>query len=206
MRNKDHPLRSRTTAFFKKQNLYGIFGFLKLIPGSTKRRRDPQLYAMLDEILERRSATEKKSQKKDLLQIFLDAHEEDPKGYTFDHVKADMLLFLYVQRTDSRLPTDNPSCSIAGAETTSSTITFALLLLVHNDQARKTLMKELDEAYPSKDDAITTDTAKSLPYLQAVIYETLRLMPPSVNGMPRITDRTVVLHNYVIPPEVSRLS
>lgn len=96
VRNKEHELRTRAQQFFKKQNIYGVLGFLKLIPGSTERRRDPKLYAMLDDILQRRSNMEKKLQKKDLLQIFLDAHQEDPKGYTWAHVKADMLLFLYV--------------------------------------------------------------------------------------------------------------
>lgn len=94
VRNKHHPLRSRMIDFFRKCNIYGLFGFLKLIPGSRERRRDPKLHSMLDEILQRRANTGEKLQRKDLLQIFLEAHEKDPRGYTWDHVKVDMLLFL----------------------------------------------------------------------------------------------------------------
>lgn len=109
MRNKHHDLRILTTKFFKASIFYGTFGFLKHLPGSKKRREDPKLFSMLDDILRRRLAMEKKFQRKDLLQIFLDAHEQDPKAYTFEHVKAEMLLFLYATNIIFCFPmTDNP--------------------------------------------------------------------------------------------------
>lgn len=64
-------------------------------------------------------------------------------------------------------------------------------------------MRELDEAFPNKQDAITIEKTKDLPYLHAVTYETLRLMPPVANGLPRVTDRTVTLNGYTLPPQVT---
>ena len=91
---------------------------------------------------------------------------------------------------------------VAGSETTSSTLTFALLKLVQDHRVRDLLVKELDSAFPNRNDAITTSKTKDLPYLNAVINETMRLMPAAANGAPRITDRTIVLNDYVIPPQV----
>ncbi|KAL9617394.1 MAG: hypothetical protein Q9160_007798 [Pyrenula sp. 1 TL-2023] len=189
VRNKEHALRTRAAQFFKNQNIYGVLGFLKLIPGSTERRRDPKLYAMLDDILQRRSDMEKQLQKKDLLQIFLDANKEDPKGYTWAHVKADMLLFL-----------------LAGSETTSTTLTFALHLLATNPRTLSLLVAELLAAYPDKTAPMTTAQLKDLPYLNAVIHETMRMLPSAANGASRITDRTVVLSDHVIPPNTNLLT
>lgn len=102
-------------------------------------------------------------------------------------------------------PPDILSQRLAGSDTTSGTLSFALLLLVHDDRARKLLVQEIDDAFPGKDDLITSNRVKDLPYLNAVIHETLRLMPPSAIGFPRITDRTVTLNDYMIPAEVNAM-
>ncbi|KAL9113019.1 MAG: hypothetical protein Q9227_002884 [Pyrenula ochraceoflavens] len=182
VRNKTHALRSETQKHFKTQNKYRLIPFLRFIPGAKQRRKNPVLQGMLDDILQRRQAMEKSVQRKDLLQIFLDAHREDPKTFTWDNVRAEMLLFL-----------------IAGAETASSSLTFTLLLLVNNPQALAKVSQELQTAFPSLDETITKEKVMSLPYLEAVINESLRLMPPAVNGMPRVADRDLELEGYLIP-------
>ena len=52
-------------------------------------------------------------------------------------------------------------------------------------QAR--LQKELDEALGASDDSVASfDEVKHLPYLEAVINETLRFYSPSGMGLPRV--------------------
>ena len=94
VRNKTHALRAQTQKHFRMQNKYRFFPFLLYLPGAKEEIRDPVLSGMLDDILARRNAVEKSQRRKDLLQIFLDAHEEDPKNFTMDNVRAEMLLFL----------------------------------------------------------------------------------------------------------------
>ncbi|KAK5661831.1 hypothetical protein OQA88_9934 [Cercophora sp. LCS_1] len=69
----------------------------------------------------------------------------------------------------------------AGTDTTASVVTLCLLYLVTNPTAYRKLQSELDAA--SLSTPILSDAeARSLPYLQACIRETLRLTPPLSSG------------------------
>ncbi len=73
---------------------------------------------------------------------------------------------------------------IAGSDTTGVTSMFALFLLLKNPEKLKALRKEIDETFPSKDavDDITFARTQELTYLNAVINETMRLMPVASAG------------------------
>lgn len=73
-------------------------------------------------------------------------------------------------------------CRIAGSDTTGTSATFAVLLLLNNPEKLKALKDEIDTAFPSKDDPITFANTQDLHYLNAVINETLRVMPIVVSG------------------------
>ncbi|KAF6818063.1 cytochrome P450 [Colletotrichum plurivorum] len=70
---------------------------------------------------------------------------------------------------------------IAGSDNTSGTIRATLLYLMTNPRAYQRLQREIDEAAASGQISapITNEEAKSLPYLQAVIQEGLRIFSPS---------------------------
>jgi hypothetical protein len=68
----------------------------------------------------------------------------------------------------------------AGTDTTSYTLTCALLLLLNTPGTLEKLTAELEEVFPHNDDPITFALTQDLPYLNSVINEALRLMP-SVN-------------------------
>ncbi|KAH7374639.1 cytochrome P450 [Plectosphaerella cucumerina] len=81
---------------------------------------------------------------------------------------------------------------IAGSDTTAGAIRGVLLLVMTNPRVCAKLQGEIDAAVrdgraPRKgDDAIISFAeAKALPYLQAVIRESLRVRPPVVNVFPR---------------------
>jgi len=65
--------------------------------------------------------------------------------------------------------------SVAGSETTSMAVTQTLLLLVNNPEKLKSLVREIDTSFPSPNDEITFSKTQDLKYLNAVIYEALRL-------------------------------
>ncbi|KAF8809591.1 cytochrome P450 [Phlegmacium glaucopus] len=68
-----------------------------------------------------------------------------------------------------------PTFLIAGHETTSIAMAWALYALTHNKQAQTKLRQEVSDV---STDNPTTDDLNGLPYLDAVVRETLRLYPP----------------------------
>jgi cytochrome P450 len=71
---------------------------------------------------------------------------------------------------------------IAGSDTTSLTVTFTLLLLLNNPKTLKPLLAEIDTTFPSQNDTITFTKTQDLPYLNAVINESMRIKPIIVAG------------------------
>jgi cytochrome P450 len=71
---------------------------------------------------------------------------------------------------------------LAGHETTSIAICWALYSLAQHPHEQDLLRKELVEAFPDKSKFNPTfDEINSLEYLNCVVKETLRLNSPSIN-------------------------
>ncbi|RDW56536.1 hypothetical protein BP6252_14126 [Coleophoma cylindrospora] len=89
----------------------------------------------------------------------------------------------------------------AGSSTTSHTAAFVCWMLMRNADAQKKLHSELLASFPdlaSMDIKLTMD----LPYLDAVIRETMRLFPMIPGPLERILGKEIVVDGYVIPPGV----
>jgi cytochrome P450 len=61
-------------------------------------------------------------------------------------------------------------------------MTFLILLLVNHPKILEILVAEIDEAFYSKSNAITFAKTQDLSYLNAVISESMRLMPILMAG------------------------
>ncbi|PMD30788.1 cytochrome P450 [Hyaloscypha variabilis F] len=188
--SNDVTLKESITQLFARQVitfLFPIARYLPFIPSG----QSPSLIKMTEDIIATRQAemAQKLEVKKDILQIILNAQQTNPELYTEQRVRDEMNMFM-----------------AAGTDTTSHTITCALLLLVNNPKKLKYLVAELDRAFPSKNDPITFAKTQDLPYLNAVINEALRLLPIISAGVSRITTETTILGNYEIPPGVEVLA
>ncbi|KAF2109469.1 cytochrome P450 3A3 [Lophiotrema nucula] len=75
---------------------------------------------------------------------------------------------------------------IAGSDTTSNTSCALLYHCLNNPYVIEKLHKELDEALPDIDMTPTFAAVKDLPYLDAVIKETMRIHSTSSLGLPRV--------------------
>lgn len=62
-----------------------------------------------------------------------------------------------------------------------------MFYLASNQAAYRRLQDELDDAFPEGEQSFSYNKAKYLPYLDAVITETLRLKPAIPSGQPRVT-------------------
>lgn len=85
-------------------------------------------------------------------------------------------------RDDDDLIADLDLLIIAGADTTAGVLTNMMYELCEHPEVQEKLLAELKSHFTSGEE-ITTKAVKSLPYLEAVINETLRLWPPVPAGM-----------------------
>lgn len=75
---------------------------------------------------------------------------------------------------------------MAGSETTATALTGAIYQLAKNQEVLSMLHKELSQNITNEAEIDFNSTAK-LPYLGAIIQESLRFYPPGPNAQPRIT-------------------
>ncbi|CAK1368306.1 Pisatin demethylase [Cercospora beticola] len=103
-----------------------------------------------------------------ILDKFLDANERDPVYFSDAHITMGL-----------------GANVTAGSDTTSTTLTQAFYYLHRNPHTLAKLRSELaSTGVPAKD--LSFRTAQSLPYLNAIIDETLRLFPQTGFGLPRV--------------------
>lgn len=93
---------------------------------------------------------------------------------------------------------------MAGSETTSSTIEWALTELLSNPESLNKAKAELAQAVGA-DRTFEEDDIDNLPYLKAVIKETLRLHPPIPFLVPRRAMEDTNFQGYHIPKDTQVL-
>ncbi|ESQ45196.1 hypothetical protein EUTSA_v10010318mg [Eutrema salsugineum] len=94
----------------------------------------------------------------------------------------------------------------AGTDTTTSTLEWALAELLHNPRTLTKLQTELRTYFKSPNQKLQEEDLPNLPYLSAVIMETLRLHPPLPFLVPHKAMSTCHIFNqYTIPKETQVL-
>lgn len=100
----------------------------------------------------------------------------------------------------------NSNCLLfiaAGSETTATLLSGATYLLLKNPSTHAILKDEIRSAFQSYD-SITIDSISSLPYLLAVLSESLRYFPPVATGFPRQTPPAgATISGHYIPAKTS---
>ncbi|KAF1988775.1 cytochrome P450 [Aulographum hederae CBS 113979] len=76
--------------------------------------------------------------------------------------------------------------TLAGSETTASLLSGCTYLLQKNPRALEKLKQEIRTSYQS-DKEISIPRVNAMPYVNAVIEESLRVYPPAAAGLPRIS-------------------
>jgi cytochrome P450 len=98
--------------------------------------------------------------------------------------------------TDEEINDEVLTLLMAGHETTATTLAWGLYHLAANPAAQQRLFEELSQSFP--EGAVDPDRAGKLPYLTAVVNETLRLTPIAV-AVPRRLREAVTLAGHHLP-------
>lgn len=99
---------------------------------------------------------------------------------------------------------DEQEIFLAGSETTSSTIEWAMTELVSNWECMEKVKSELERVVGRGREVEESDI-DNLPYLQAVVKETLRLHPPIPLLVPRRATKDTTFMAYHIPKDTQVL-
>ncbi|XP_030472040.2 cytochrome P450 CYP82D47-like [Syzygium oleosum] len=86
----------------------------------------------------------------------------------------------------------------AATDTTATTLTWAVSLLLNNLQVLKKTQGALD-AQIGKQRHVKESDISNLTYLHAVVKETLRLHPPAPLGAPHVSTEDCIINGYYVP-------
>ncbi|XP_064612069.1 cytochrome P450 3A12-like isoform X2 [Liolophura sinensis] len=89
----------------------------------------------------------------------------------------------------------------AGYETTATTLAHALYFLALNPDCQDRLVSAIDEHFPDGKSP-SYETVNNLPYLEMVITETLRMIPPA-GRMDRVCKRDTQINGQFIPAGIT---
>lgn len=84
-------------------------------------------------------------------------------------------------------------------QTVSATVIWAMAYIVKNPSAMKKAQEEIRNFIGNKG-FVDKDDVKRLPYLKALVKETMRLQPP-IPLIPRSASETCTVNGYEIPPK-----
>ncbi|KAG8049093.1 hypothetical protein GUJ93_ZPchr0009g204 [Zizania palustris] len=138
-------------------------------------RRDSFVAGLIDDHRRRRSAGDRDTDKKSVLDALLSLQETDPDHYTDNVVKGIVMVLLS-----------------AGTDTSALTTEWAMAQLLTHPEAMKKVRAEIDANVGTARLVEELDIA-NLPYLQCVVKETLRLSPvaPVIPAHEAMEDCTV---------------
>jgi cytochrome P450 len=154
-------------------------------PGNRRARREEQFMdSMVYRIIaERKQGAEPR---KDLLTLLMAAMHEDG-----------------TQMTEKQLRDETMTLFVAGHETTALTLSWTWYLLGENPAAETRLHEELGNVLGGRPAEVSD--LERLPYLHAVVLESLRLYPPAYM-LARMNMEPVRFGEYEIPPKTTLLS
>ncbi|RWR90886.1 putative Cytochrome P450 [Cinnamomum micranthum f. kanehirae] len=171
-----------------RPNLADHLPMLSLIDPQGVRRRITghfkTLYAILDKLVDERiqsRASSKTFGQNDLLDVLLDHSQDHASEINSPHIKPQIMELL-----------------MAGGDTTSVSLEWIMAELVCNPNVMSKARSEIKDIVGLGREVEESDIAR-LPYLQAIIKETLRLHPTAPLLIPHKAETSVEIGGYTVP-------
>ncbi|XP_020236835.1 cytochrome P450 CYP82D47 [Cajanus cajan] len=138
-------------------------------------------------------------------QVWLEEHKHNRNSGSGTHDFMDVLLNLVEKGeefdgrdVDTTIKATCLAMILAGSDTTTGTLTWALSLLLNNREILNKVIDELETQIGKKKRIEISDLTK-LEYLQCIIKETLRLYPPAPLNLPHETMEDCTVGGYHVP-------
>lgn len=113
---------------------------------------------------------------------------------------------------DKEMSSEAMNIIIAGGETTSATLTYAVTAVTGDPQIHQRLISELETALTArgrkKGERLPLNELEEIPYLMAVVRESLRCAVAQAARLPRVVPadgEPLIVDGKVVPPGVSLL-
>ncbi|MED6118195.1 hypothetical protein PIB30_000173 [Stylosanthes scabra] len=169
-------------------NVVDVFPVLKLFDPQGLQRNTTNYITMffhrLDKLIDKRLKLREEENyvtNNDMLDTLLDISHQDSQKMDREKIKHFLLDLL-----------------VAGTDTTAYGLERAMTELLHNPKVMSKAKHELEQII-GKGNTIEESDVVKLPYLQAIIKETLRLHPPAPLLLPRKAKIDVEISGYTIP-------
>nr|QBB00669.1 cytochrome P450 [Waltergamsia fusidioides] len=120
---------------------------------------------------------------KDMLQAFINAQDPDSK----------------VSMSSQEVQAESVGMQLAGSETTSASLTWALHLFTLHPSALQRATSEVRGQFDGKTDLLRYADCRALPFLESFVYETFRYAPITSGFMPRSLPKAIELQGHYIP-------
>ncbi|XP_028799672.1 cytochrome P450 71D10-like [Neltuma alba] len=175
---------------FSIVDLFPSIEVLQRITGMKARLE--RVHKLNDQVLENiirnhkeRKVKSNENDEENLVDVLLKIQEAKDQEFplTHDHVKA-VILDMF----------------IAGSETSSTTLEWAMAELTKNPGAMEKAQAEVRMIYKGKD-FVDESEIHQLKYINSIVKETLRLHPPGVLLLPRESTERCVINGYEIPKQ-----
>lgn len=146
------------------------------LPKPTDRHGVGRLFGIVKDHVDERYGPHK-IRNNDVLQSFVDS------GLSHDEVESEALLHM-----------------VGGTDTTALALRNIIFFVASNSVAYRKLQAEIDSvARKASSEVVSDQQATALPYLQAVLKEGLRMWPPVMGLMARMSDRDDVVCGFRVP-------
>ncbi|KAG1354627.1 Geraniol 8-hydroxylase [Cocos nucifera] len=174
-----------------RPNLSDFFPLLRVIDPQGLRRRVTahigKVYKLFDQMIDSR------------LEVMLTNRKANNTRHDF----LDELVQLHIQENDTKLDRQTiktllVDMLLAGSDTSSNTVQWAMAELLRNTSCMAKAQAELAKEIGYQREVEESDIA-GLPFLQAVVKETLRLHPPVPLLLPHKAETDVELGGYAVP-------
>ncbi|QHO19979.1 Flavonoid 3'-monooxygenase [Arachis hypogaea] len=178
--------RNEMTALLGKPNVSDFFPALARFDLQGVEKQMHALVPRFDGIFERmikKRVKEGNKKSTDFLQFLLNLKDEGDSKTPLTMVQLKSLLMDMV---------------VGGSDTSSNTIEFAMAEMINKPEIMKIVQEEL-EAVVGRDNIVEESHIHKLPYLRAVMKETLRLHPALPLLVPHCPSETTTVGGYTIP-------
>ncbi|XP_073156339.1 geraniol 8-hydroxylase-like [Henckelia pumila] len=168
-----------------KPNLVDYFPLLeKMDPQGIRRRMTNHFGKMIQNfhgLITERLEKGKSEETDDVIDVLLAISKENPEEMDTTHMER-MCVDLF----------------LAGTDTTSNTLEWAMAEAIRNPEIMKKAKSELEEIV-GKGKIIGEEDVQKLPYLRSMVKETLRIHPPVPFLIPRKVEEDVEVGGYSVP-------